>query len=270
MLDLIERTEPVAGFALPPGVTWRRRLVCGALVSGKTRRGLPGTERYPSLREVGRMASTTSKAPVWLHYNPSRGLDEEVDQALLALCHVLAGRPEGEPIESPDGFQINAPGVAPEVMARVRANHPRTEIVMQVSREGVGSDAAADFDAYVRRYAGACDHALIDLSRGRGIPIDVEWTADLLRRYAPGWLALGIRPAIAGGLGPDSGAVLERLAGLVGPLLLECSFDAETNVCGHSGLDEERVVRYRRAIAGALRAAQGRLIAPHRDLRLDK
>ena len=247
MMDELELFEPPYGFARRPDQAWRR-IVCAALVSSKTLRSLPLGDRYPSMATVNRMTSLKSQAPVWLHFNRSGGLDEDVALALHLLAESLGG--------SPDGLQINTPGVSVEAMARIRSNHRRTELVVQVSREGVGSDAASDFDAYVRRYAGSCDHALIDLSRGNGVPLDVEWTADLLRRYAPGWLDLGIRPAVAGGLGPDSGDALARLAWLVGPLLLECSFDAETNVCGPKGLEEGRVALYLRTIADALGVAQ--------------
>lgn len=248
MLDEAESIESPPGLGRAGGGPWHRT-VCGVLVSSKTLRNLPLGERYPPLLDVIRLAAPGADVPVWLHFNRSTGFDQDIDQELRLLACTIGG--------SPRGFQINTPGVPVEVMRRIREEHPGTEIVMQVSGDGVGSLDPSGFDAYVRRYAGLCDHALIDLSRGRGVPIDVEWCADLLNAHARGWLDLGIRPAVAGGLGPDSGEALERLAELVGPILLECSFDAETNVCGPKGLDEGRVTLYRRAVADALGVAHG-------------
>lgn len=236
-----------------------RTPVCGVLVSGKTMRGEPGgSSRYPRISTVADMMGVPSSAELWLHFNTR--VADPVDEQVLELFGRLGGYGAG--------LQLNTPRLEVPVVRRIRDAYADMEIAMQVGEECVPGLAPHAVNAYVSRFAGVIDHVLLDLSRGSGKALDVEWVTAVVRLCAEEWMELGIRPTLAGGLGPHSGPVLSELARRLGSLLVECSFDAETNVISDLGrnddlgddfwtaarfpsLDEARVRGYWRAVRDA-------------------
>lgn len=179
---------------LPPDI----RLMAGVLVSSKTLTGEPTeSRRYPTLTEAMYLLSGLSDFawPV-VHYNTrATGLDLRME-----IMELLAFLPEAR------GIQLNVAAPNPDMVARAMLDHPDVELILQVNRASVPSGLVSDVHAYVAKYS--AQHALLDRSGGTGKSLDVSWMAAVL----PG-LAAWARPAVAGGLGPDSGPVVASLPG---------------------------------------------------------
>jgi hypothetical protein len=242
------------------------RLMAGILV-GTMPPTSPFACRYPPLMSVCTLATGLRSAGAlpFAHYRTS-------DRASLALqLHGLF-------VLAPDlaGVQLNVVAPSQREISAFRDLHPGVEIVLQANRgtlrrhgatqdPGPGSvDHAVDF------YAGRVDHILLDLSGGRGRPLDTDWHGQVLSHGMERWLGLAIRPGVAGGLGPDSAVALDALALAIGPQRFAgLSFDAEGALrvpveTGAPGvrpgdrLDRNRVLNYVTAVLDALeRAATG-------------
>jgi hypothetical protein len=204
-----------------------------------------------------------------------RGWTDPRDPALLAVCGALAAVPgvalavhlvsDGEGLEEQvdavveriaglAAVQLNTVRPDPAAVARMAARHPGVEVVVQANRRSL-ADATAD--AVVRfacPYLGHAAHLLLDLSEGRGVPLDAGWVRSCLAAGAAEWRDPGTRIVIAGGLGPGCGPLLSALATETDEPF---SVDAEGRVVRRAGrgLDPDAATAYVRDAARALAAA---------------
>jgi hypothetical protein len=212
-------------------VRWgtRRRLMAGVLVSAKTLDGQPTeSRRYPPIGVVGELVEALAEFawPV-VHFN-TRAAGVDLD---LELGDLLDRLPQDERC----GLQLNV--VRPDRVAFEDYRVAFDGVIVQVNGASLRAGPAADPTGapltprvYAAEYAGAADHALLDLSGGTGRAVDPAWVAEAIGDWS-WWAELGIRPGIAGGLGPGCGPALARLAKAVGPEVWRgVSVDAESGL----------------------------------------
>lgn len=197
----------------------RRFLMAGVLVSAKTLRG-ESTEsrRYPKLGALSELLEGLAEFawPV-VHYN-TRATGEDLTRELFDLSRYLSS-------SVVCGLQLNV--VRPADSAFRNTRHLFNKRILQVNTSSLGE---GDVREYAGQYAGAVDHALIDLSGGTGKPLDPDWLAETIGPWSF-WQTCGIRPGLAGGLGPDCARVLSRFAQRVGPEVWRgVSVDAESGL----------------------------------------
>lgn len=220
---VVTPADVAAVAACVPLIPPSHRLMAGVLASAKTLRGDAATNRrYPPFRDVERLLSDLAAVGAWpvVHFNCRDGLDEHLGTLARAL-------------PSMSGLQLNM--VRPDLGAvgRFLRARPDVEFILQVNRGAVGPGApvtAEAIAAYVERCESAAEHALIDLSGGRGEPMDAALAGEVLRLWGPGWHAA---PSFAGGLGPDAGPTLAALGATAarhGWRPTSLSFDVESRV----------------------------------------
>lgn len=216
----------ITGFAAPydvPAVARARSLLppgylcmAGVLVSGKTlhNRELPNI-RYPRPSLLSLIFQKLSAAGAWAvaHYNPG-GQKEPLSEQLSLLM---------EKVPWARGIQMNWVNPDPKEVDRFRQLHPDIPLILQVNKSSLVSRDPEEVRRYVRSYEGRCAYALVDMSGGRGAPIDEEWAASVLK----GWTPEDPLPGVAGGLGKGSGGLISRLQQSC-PVPLSC--DAEGKI----------------------------------------
>lgn len=200
-----------------------RCLMAGVLVSSKTLHGVAvESRRYPSLEVAGDLLSDLAEFawPV-VHYNTrSTGRD------LLSEMVLLYDR-----LEWMRGLQLNVVTPDRDALRDVRRQCASVEVILQVNRPSLILTESSP-----RRYATlyshplVVDHALLDLSGGTGREVSPEWISEQIGDMAY-WESLGIRPGLAGGLGPGCGPLLERFADSVTPEVWRAvNVDAESRL----------------------------------------
>lgn len=214
---------------LPPS----HRLMAGVLVSAKTLRGEQATSRrYPHASQVDTLLTACADAGAWpvVHYN-TRAEGEVLGFELALLSSRL--------FPAMRGLQLNVvrPDVA--VVREFASRHPAVEVIVQVNRAAIG-DANGPVPAHAAIYASAyvgAAHALIDLSGGTGAAVDVSFAARVTRAWRVLSAAFEDHPngpprlGVAGGLGPDAGAILAVLRAEADPgSFAALSFGAESGV----------------------------------------
>ena len=219
--------------------------MAGVLVSGhKTMVGLPSENpRYPTIERAQRVVSICREFawPV-IHFNSRSGAPLGDELAKAASLFPGLG-----------GIQMNVASPERDEVERFRRSHPDVEIILQVRKDSIASLRPDDVDAYVRRYVGLVDHALLDLSCGTNQPLDAYWAWEVVRMHGVSWLRQGVRPGFAGGLGPGCADVVRRLGALLGSFAEECSWDAESGLRGEGDvLDHGKVVAYREGVRSGL------------------
>jgi hypothetical protein len=105
------------------------------------------------------------------------------------------------------------------------------EIILQANRPSLiltESTPRQYADSY--SHPVTADHALLDLSGGTGREVSPEWLSEQIGDWAY-WESIGVRPGIAGGLGPGCGPLLERFANSVAPEVWRgVNLDAESRL----------------------------------------
>jgi hypothetical protein len=194
--------------------------MAGVLVSQKTMAGTPVTNRrYPVRGDISGIvdALAAGGAYVTAHFNSRR--DTPLDEQLQDILSVAPGV---------QGFQLNIRRPDPDAIHRFVARCPDVDIILQVNRSSLSSLEPSAVLEYVQAYGDAPSHALLDLSGGNGTGLDPEWAVGALRAIDDHCRACSVRPGVAGGLGPDAGALLEALVSRTrSEGLLEFSIDAE-------------------------------------------
>lgn len=226
------------------------RLMAGVLVSGhRTLAGRSGSgPRYPNINIAAKLAEW-AELVAWpvVHYNSRDGepLDSQLARLINAIPHA-------------SGVQMNMVAPDPDALAAFRSSHPQVEFILQVSPGCIDASRASSVDEYVMRYRGIAEHALLDLSCGRGVSMDESWASSVLASFGEKWLMAGIRPALAGGLGPDCKDTVRRVASAIGELVNECSWDAESGLRAEDDtcLDANKMARYLMGVVGGIEEAR--------------
>jgi len=177
-----------------------RLLMLGVLVSSETLGGLAGKfpRRYPKVEEIARLLPPHRRTLNLLHYSTTDpdSLREQIKQ-LIQL---------GGP--NLDGFQINMAWPEPSLIR----TDGKYRVVLQLGRHALSmcNNNPREVAIRLNQYRSIVNDVLIDMSGGRGIPMDVE--AVIAYAHAINdrhdWLGIGV----AGGL---SAATLEQLRPLV-------------------------------------------------------
>lgn len=194
------------------------RVMAGVLVSAKTLRGEPTTNRrYPTIDRVEALLLNSRYAYAWpvVHYN-TRAVGDSLGNELRELVNRCP---------SMRGLQLNVVSPEPDVVAKFAVDHPNVEVILQVNRAAmpsldkiVGSDGdkliarrnvASEVIAYTSQYEGIM-HVLLDASGGDGRGLDTRAIGTIIGRRAHELNRRGIRIGFAGGLGPEcSGTIIE-------------------------------------------------------------
>ena len=217
-----------------------RRVMIGTVASLKTLRGQknnwPG--RFPTMADMASIFPEDPRALNLVHYSTDE--PETLGDQLVEVWDHGGGNIEG--------FQLNIPWPDPRAIEVARSARDMRTIVAQISPRSfqqMDDNWQAYADRFVTQYRGLVDHVLIDLSRGRGVPMDPEHTRRLLdlfleineRLYHNDKMGIGV----AGGLCAEN---LE----VVAPLALRfrgLSIDAEGKLRDEQdALDLERVRAY--------------------------
>ena len=233
------------------------RLMAGILVSAKTLRAAPTTNRrYPSIRDAEGLLSRCAEAGAWpvVHYN-TRATGDDFAAELTVLRNLCP---------SMRGVQLNIVSPDPAVVRQFAETFSDVEVILQINRGALSAPPVpADAMVYTRAYPGV-RHALLDLSGGNGAVVDVKFAA----RVARAWplFNTGARLGVAGGLGPECALTLAEMHVAFGDeRFCELSFDAESGLrvpvsdprpgekC-QDALDRDKALAYVNAVCDAIGA----------------
>ena len=194
----------------------QRRLMIGALVSSNSMAGKANRwpHRYPPPSNLAAIFSDHPASFNVVHYNTHQ--PSTLAGQLTEIAELAGG--------CLHGFQLNMAWPAPSQLESFRVRCPNIQVILQLNRQAF--ETAERLPGGVaeklrREYQGLFDHALLDLSAGRGEILDPEWAADQLRRLYSADLDAGF--GVAGGLSAET-------LPMIGPLLQEfpnLSIDAE-------------------------------------------
>jgi hypothetical protein len=184
--------------ALPVGHS--HLIMVGVLASSKTLARKPNRypRRYPSIDSISEIFPGDARCLNLIHYSTD-------DRATLAeqiesLCWL------GAP--NLGGFQLNIAWPKPGDLRALRGSKLR--VVLQLGRMALVDCRPLGAALHLDDYWGLITDVLIDMSGGRGEPLDLTTTlayARTIRDRHP-WLGVGV----AGGLSADSGETLRALA----------------------------------------------------------
>jgi len=171
-------------------------LMVGVLVSQKTLAG--GTNKYPMrYPKIGSVAGIFPHDPRVLnlvHYctDEKKNLAAQLEAVLEHAgpnCH---------------GFQLNVAWPDRNEIKKFLDKFPLQKIVLQIGRHALEkmSDNPRQVADKLHEYHAVADYFLLDGSGGKGIPLDPDKSITFLTRLIEG--RTGIKPGLAGGLGPDS------------------------------------------------------------------
>lgn len=193
--------------------------MAGILVSGKTLSGQPTTNRrYPTVENAFRLAGLFTDSRFWVafHYNNS-GRKEPLREQLQPLTDRLG---------SGFGIQLNIARPPLDEVRELRDRF-RLKIILQVNEKSLREPTAECMLEYVYEYRDVAEYALLDLSGGKGLPLNPTLAAKVLRN----WDYPGIIPGLAGGLGPDaSDTIWEVKARAPFTDMTAISYDAEGKI----------------------------------------
>lgn len=210
-----------------------RRLMIGVLVSSKTLQGLENKwpMRYPKIKDLGTIFSSDPSCLNLIHFSsdhPGSLYDELMKITELAGSHL-------------HGFQLNMPWPDKEQLLKYKEFYPDMQFVLQLGVEAFeekGHDITKVYKAVVE-YGESIDYVLLDMSAGKGTPLDSEKIKNLVSEFTPlGYLGVGV----AGGL--YAGNIQEKLIDIVAKYP-DISVDAEGKLqAEHGGLNLSEVRKY--------------------------
>ena len=201
-----------------------RQLMIGTVASERTLKGQTNSwpNRFPV---VARMRDIFPEDPRALNLIHDATRNDWTLAAQLGRLVELTG-------QHLSGFQLNLPWPNPDELQRFKRSHPPLVLVTQLSPrnlEHVGGSLRTVTKKFCNIYEGIADGILIDMSRGKGVPLDPERTLELLE------MNLEIRERLshplgigtAGGYGPETMHLLDpRFVELVPDM----SLDAENQL----------------------------------------
>jgi len=200
-------------------------MMAGVLVSGKTIKGTVVTNRrYPVLNQAIRRIQELSGIPnvfPTIHYNTGGSQDSLWVQLrnLLVTFEGFQG-----------GVQLNVVAPDPSTIKLTRQMFPNVRIILQVNGSSVRSRTAEAVAAYVSRYVGLFDYALIDFSGGRGQETSVDLWYEILHNLEPMAQTNGFGLGVAGGLGPNGGDIIRDLRSRGSLALFSTDVESKTRV----------------------------------------
>lgn len=223
-----------------------RKLGVGVLASPKSLRREPlhpwHAGIYPAPEHLSLAFVDDPRTINLLHVCVSEedGTDDDI-LSFFSHAHALAGY-------HCDGIQINMDWPSTTLIRAIRQEiSPDARIVVQIGSRAI-SKAGSEPDlvaSMIMQYGDCIDDILLDMSGGKGIPLDPTITLGIMTALAATHCRYGI--GVAGGLGPDSLSLLDAIL----PVSPSLSIDAERQLRTPDGpLDVDRVTSYvRKAMA---------------------
>ena len=180
----------------------------------------PGNRRYPSSYEVSKiLESSRNKAFNTIHFNTKRpemlsrdiGFIMNVDNIYdRKLCH---------------GIQYNVAWPPLEEIDKIKSEYPSLKMILQLSGKAIRDIGTEEIVKKTKEYN--TDYVLIDLSGGRGMPLNMKYSSFLFNRLKDS--GIGATIGFAGGLsGKNAENVIKKLRNAVGNEPF--SIDAEGNL----------------------------------------
>lgn len=195
----------------------KHRLMVGVLVSDRTLAGLSNKwpRRYPTTGNVADIFVDDPRVLNLIHYN-THNPDTLYDD-LMNMTELVGGR-------NLHGFQLNVTWPNVGEVYRYRQAHPEKYIVLQVGSQALHiAQNPEGFRKCLGGYIACINAVLIDPSGGQGKEFNPDMAFDYLQMT---WHYKTIQPVIAGGLGPRTLHLLNRLI----PVFPNLSIDAEGQV----------------------------------------
>lgn len=189
----MSRTEVNEALAMIPQRT-KHRLMVGVLMSSKTLAGeqnkWPG--RYPKKEAIADIFVDDPRVLNLIHYStdsPETLFSQLVEVTKLVGPHL-------------DGFQLNMAWPSISQLKDYAGVYPEKYLLLQIGNKAmVQTESIEKFKETIDAYLDVVNAFLIDLSGGKGEPLDAEKCTKYLHAIcsyaAPGY-------GIAGGLGPDT------------------------------------------------------------------
>ncbi len=174
-------------------------LMVGVLASLKTLYGHTNKwpNRYPAVENISGIFIQDPGMLNLVHYN-SKNTDMLFVQ-LMALTELIGS-------ELFNGFQLNIAWPDELELLSYKSHYPDKKIVLQI-----GSGAFKEIENSPKKlverlglYAGLIDYILLDMSGGKGKPLDTEILKEYLRAIKVSFAGIDIGLGVAGGLGPDT------------------------------------------------------------------
>lgn len=210
-----------------------RRLMVGVLVSSKTLQGLENKwpMRYPKIKDLGTIFSSDPSCLNLIHFSsdhPGSLYDELMKITELAGPYL-------------HGFQLNIPWPDKEQLLKYKEFYPGMQLVLHLGVEAFEEkehDITKVYKAVVE-YGELIDYILLDMSAGKGTPLDSNIIENLVSEFTPlGYLGVGV----AGGL--HAGNIQQKLFDIV-VKYPDVSTDAEGKLQSENeGLNFYEVRRY--------------------------
>jgi hypothetical protein len=228
-----DREVRTALAALPKQTS--RLLMVGVLASHKTLGGQTNKwpRRYPKADEIASIFVPDNRTLNLVHYHVGEALEPLPEQLVRAMraggahCH---------------GLQLNIAWPDPTDLGSFRLTYPDAVLVLQVgsrAMDKVGRDPLRVAKRLKDAYGDLIDYVLVDPSAGFGQALDPALIMPFCEAIAE--TCPQLRCVVAGGLGPDSLALLEPFAAKFPSI----SSDAEGRLRDDEDrLDLDRVGRY--------------------------
>lgn len=202
--------------------------------------------RYPLFCDLPvLLEAAKGRAVTAIHYNSRRPeiLTEDARKILASkdiydrdLCRTL---------------QINIPYYQPDQLIKIKKDFPKAKLIFQMSNESIRGMTKRQIIDYLKDYP--VDYVMIDLSRGRGLELDIDSSSEVYKKLKP----LGKTTGFAGGLnGFNIEGTVRRFRKLLGTNRF--SVDAESGLRveyherhGGSHIEKEKLESYiRGAVSG--------------------
>jgi hypothetical protein len=201
----------------------------------------PENRRYPPLKKIPALLETAGKKSFnTIHFNTKR--PEALSEDLSTVFNLENIYDKGDC----HGVQFNLAWPPAEEVDKLRSDYPDLKTIIQLSKKAISNLPVEDIVKKTKEYD--ADYALIDLSGGRGKPLNMKYSSFLYNSLKEGGVDATI--GFAGGLsGENAENVIKSLIIETGSSML--SIDAEGNLrdrlsdrYGDDEMNMEKVASY--------------------------
>ncbi len=181
-----------------------RNLMVGIMMDYKTQHGLPSkwANAWPRPYERPKIFSETEGVLNTLHYadfGGYSGYNDYMNAILTCGDHLHA-------------LQFDVPWPSVSAVLGIKEKYSHLQIILQIGKhalEELSNKNPKKVVLRMREYKDTIDFALLDLSLGKGLPLESEVIIPYLEEIQLTFPNIGL--AVAGGLGPDTMYLLEPI-----------------------------------------------------------
>lgn len=182
---------------------WKGLLHVGVMMSYKTLNNLPTkwTDAWPPKEKVQSIFLQNKDLLNVIHYADYEGID--IFQSLKQV-HILGG-------ENLHAIQLDMIWPSPEEIKKFRRDESEVGIILQVNRKCLELNGYDDLELLrkLKEYGSSIDVVLLDMSAGKGIPMEPAILLPRIEMLSEQLPKLDI--AVAGGLGPKTINLVEPI-----------------------------------------------------------